>query len=552
MLFHLCLYLSNTAQAVPLQITQQGRVLDSTGVTIMGTHDVTFRLYENETTNSPVWSETLVISFNNGYYAAILGTNESGNPLGSEVLSLYPLFLEIQLDSNSPMTPRQEITSAPYAQISGVAESVDGGKVNASEIQIGSIPVIDGSRNWIGEPITVDWSQVQNIPAYVSDGDDNTQLSEGEVENYVTNNGISLHQDTTLNGEEILTLGTDSDTLADISCSDGDVPKWDEVTTQWSCGLDKDTLADLNCDDGDIAKWNATSNQWYCSPDTMGALNCNDGEFAQYNASQEIWNCIDLQEIFDVDGDGILSWSDCDDTDPTALSQLNDNDCDGVITSDDCNDNDASSTTKSIDGDCDNVLTADDCNDDDATLLEQSNDNDCDGAITSADCDDSDPASTIKANDADCDGFESDVDCDDTEFNVNPNGTEVNGDGIDNDCDGEIDDVLEYTMDGIFYVSEDTFQGDFNSGGGFCTQLVGQTAYIARHGISLSGSYSSGLWQGNGSSAHSSHNCNLYSSNSSSHSGYGDQGGYNSCSQARHVVCTTNTSQCNSDCGEWD
>ena len=39
------------------------------------------------------------------------------------------------------MTPRQEITSVPYAQIAGVAESVDGGTVNA-QVQIGSIPVI--------------------------------------------------------------------------------------------------------------------------------------------------------------------------------------------------------------------------------------------------------------------------------------------------------------------------------------------------------------------------------------------------------------------------
>ena len=85
------------------------------------------------------------------------------------------------------MLPRQEITSAPYAQIAGVAESVDGGTVNASEVQIGSIPVIDGNRNWVGEPITVDWSSIQNIPTSITDGDDNTQLTEQDVENFVTN-----------------------------------------------------------------------------------------------------------------------------------------------------------------------------------------------------------------------------------------------------------------------------------------------------------------------------------------------------------------------------
>ena len=114
-------------------------------------------------------------------------------------------------------------------------------------VQIGSSPVIDGNRNWAGEPITVDWSSVQNVPSELQDGDNDTQLNESEVENYITNGGLSLHEDTTLNGQEILTLGNDSDTLANISCSDGDVPKWDGVVGQWDCGFDNDTLADLNC-----------------------------------------------------------------------------------------------------------------------------------------------------------------------------------------------------------------------------------------------------------------------------------------------------------------
>ena len=42
-------------------------------------------------------------------------------------------------------------------------------------------------------------------------------------------------------------IGNDADTLADISCSDGDVPKWDAVVGQWDCGLDNDTLAGELC-----------------------------------------------------------------------------------------------------------------------------------------------------------------------------------------------------------------------------------------------------------------------------------------------------------------
>ena len=64
-----------------------------------------------------------------------LGVDESGNPLESETLSLYPVFLEIQRNS-APMSPRQSINPAPYAQIAGMAESVEGKTVNTSEVYL--------------------------------------------------------------------------------------------------------------------------------------------------------------------------------------------------------------------------------------------------------------------------------------------------------------------------------------------------------------------------------------------------------------------------------
>ena len=35
----------NTASAVPLQLTQQGRLVDSSGTAATGSHDLTFRIY---------------------------------------------------------------------------------------------------------------------------------------------------------------------------------------------------------------------------------------------------------------------------------------------------------------------------------------------------------------------------------------------------------------------------------------------------------------------------------------------------------------------------
>ena len=57
----------------------------------------------------------------------------------------------------------------------------------------------------------------------------------------------------------------DSDTLANISCGNGDIPKWDAVVGVWDCALDRDTLVDLNCSAGEIAKWDG--NFWSCGSD---------------------------------------------------------------------------------------------------------------------------------------------------------------------------------------------------------------------------------------------------------------------------------------------
>ena len=173
MLLFLSLF-SSEAQAVPLQVTQQGRILESSGASVTGIHNVTFRIYDDPTVGSLVWTETIVTSFNNGYYAAVLGADEQNNPLDSDSLSLYPLYLELQLDSNAPMMPRHALNSTPYAQMAGVAQSVDGGAVNASEVSVGLTPVIDSGGHWVGPSITVDWSSVTNIPSDLTDGDNDT------------------------------------------------------------------------------------------------------------------------------------------------------------------------------------------------------------------------------------------------------------------------------------------------------------------------------------------------------------------------------------------
>ena len=75
--------------------------------------------------------------------------------------STIPFTWKFNLDANTPMSPRQAINSAPYAQIAGIAESVEGGSVDADNVSIQGSPVIDNTGTWVGQPVTPLWTNVQ-------------------------------------------------------------------------------------------------------------------------------------------------------------------------------------------------------------------------------------------------------------------------------------------------------------------------------------------------------------------------------------------------------
>jgi hypothetical protein len=302
--------LLSTAQAVPLQLTQQGRLLEPGGAAVTGLHDLHFRIYDDATAGNLLWEDDLQVDFLNGYYAAVLGADEGANPLDSDTLSLFPLYLELELDSNGPMTPRQAMTSAPYAQLAGTAQNLDGGSVNATSVSIGSTQVIDSTGSWTGT-LSVDWnSELTNIPGDLLDGDDNTQLSDTDVRAYVEAASVDLHTDSTKGGQPILTEADDQDTLAGLTCSTSELAGWNG--TDWVCvsdnaldeqgvedavtngaidlhsdstigGLailtdadDDDSFADLGMtcvEDGEVAIWDAAQQEWYCGEKTVELVN---------------------------------------------------------------------------------------------------------------------------------------------------------------------------------------------------------------------------------------------------------------------------------------
>ena len=84
------------------------------------------------------------------------------------------------------------------------------------------------------DTLTPDWSNITNIPPDIDDGDD--QLQESDVEGYITNDAIDLNILTTIGGLDIVTPIDDSDTLEELLCvNDGEIIRYDLVSDEWYC-----------------------------------------------------------------------------------------------------------------------------------------------------------------------------------------------------------------------------------------------------------------------------------------------------------------------------
>ena len=209
----LCLFAS-TAHAVPAQFTHQGRLLDADGEAREGDATITFRVTDSESGGTALWEETLTLPLTGGFYAAVLGADED-NPLDTDVLSQAPVWLELQLDGEPAMFPRSPINAVPYATMATVAEEVSGGPVDASQIAVDGTPVVNELGEWVGPAPTVNWTDIEGMPEDFADG---------------------IDDDTDTDTDSFAALGT--------SCLDGDIPVWDAVLTEWTCGIDAVLTAD--------------------------------------------------------------------------------------------------------------------------------------------------------------------------------------------------------------------------------------------------------------------------------------------------------------------
>lgn len=124
--------LSTTAFAhVPKKVAYQGFLATAAGAPVDSTVSVTFRLYTAASGGSPLWAETQSVAVANGLYSVTLGAD---TPLDLDFAN--PLYLGVSVGADPEMSPRQALSSVPYALR---ALSVEEGAVGAGAIVDGSI-----------------------------------------------------------------------------------------------------------------------------------------------------------------------------------------------------------------------------------------------------------------------------------------------------------------------------------------------------------------------------------------------------------------------------
>ena len=142
-----------TAHAVPVQLNQQGRLLDVNGATVTGIHTLTFKIFDAQFGGNALWQDNVQVAFDDGYYTTLLGGNPS-NLLDDGVLSTgAPLYLEMEFNGGGPIGARQGGLDTLCSPV--VLRLLDGGSVDASDIHVNGQVVIDASGSWVGPAMMV-------------------------------------------------------------------------------------------------------------------------------------------------------------------------------------------------------------------------------------------------------------------------------------------------------------------------------------------------------------------------------------------------------------
>jgi hypothetical protein len=120
------LIISVSAWAIPDSINYQGSLTDSENISLTGIYGMQFYLCDDLADGVCNWYEEQDVEVSDGTYSVLLG---SVIPIPVSIFEIDSLYLEVRIHNGSEweiLSPRQLVTSTPYAIKAADAETLDG------------------------------------------------------------------------------------------------------------------------------------------------------------------------------------------------------------------------------------------------------------------------------------------------------------------------------------------------------------------------------------------------------------------------------------------
>ncbi len=143
---------------IPNIISYQGRLThESTGEPVVGTHDITFRAFLTETSDTMLWEETHTVTLDSSaIYKVELGSITPFPPV-MDFADQY--WLEIIIDGTTTLSPRYSINPSPYS-------------VRAKQANVAAMANIASRALFADSASTVRWANIADLPPGFADGID--------------------------------------------------------------------------------------------------------------------------------------------------------------------------------------------------------------------------------------------------------------------------------------------------------------------------------------------------------------------------------------------
>lgn len=259
------------AAAPPEQVNFQGKLEDAFQAPVDDALDITFTLYDASTGGTALWSEThFGVTVRDGLFNVSLGAHSGGL---AALFDGSDRWLEIQVAGDEPMTPRQYLTSVPYALHAGDAVEAEHA-LDADRAELANHSLTADSAETANRTLTADSAGTAN---HALTADRSTTAERADVAaNAEDVTGADIHPaSVTISGYGPV-IDAAGQWVGDPTGLQG--PPGDSI------------LGQLNCATDQIIRYNGS--EWVCADavaNPLAALNCAEGDLLRYVGGD--WQC---------------------------------------------------------------------------------------------------------------------------------------------------------------------------------------------------------------------------------------------------------------------